>query len=315
MPAEERHDRWTERGWPSVAAVFDSVPIGEFSTSADLVLLGQVMVSYAQGTARQLDRTAGKIAEDGMDVLGIGVLLEGKMEGVAGDRRFAVEAGEILLLDTTQPSAVAISASRSVQLGVPRALAQEAGFDVAALHGAVVNSVASAMLVSHLERIREALPQLSEEEGPRVARTLLDMLVLALSASARGEAGHESAKASVATRARREIQENLGSPILTVANLCRRLDISRSTLHRLFEDEGGVQAFIRASRLDATRLALLDPGNRERIGELAERLGFSDAAHLSRLFRARYGETPSQVRANAESRQASKIPTGDSVRR
>lgn len=104
--------------------------------------------------------------------------------------------------------------------------------------------------------------------------------------------------------ARAEIREHLGSRALTVANLCRRVGVSRSTLHRLFEADGGAQTFIRNARLDAARLSLLDPENRERISALAERLGFSDAAHLSRLFRARYGETPTACRARA-------APAGD----
>lgn len=299
VPPAERHEVWAERGWPSVAAVFKSTPQGEFSTSADLIVLGGVMVSYAEGSARQLERTAEKVAEDGMNVLGVGVLLEGEMIGSAGKRTFRAGAGEVLLLDTRQPSSVALSVNRSIQLGVPRAIATEAGFDVAALHGFVVNASAAAMLVSHLKHVREALPELSDDEGPRVARTLLDMLVLAVNASERAGLASENTKVSPLARARREIQDNLGSASLTIASLCRRLNVSRSTLHRLFEEEGGVQAFIRTCRLDAARIALLDPSNDEKVGVLAERLGFSDPAHLSRLFRKRYGETPRDCRARA----------------
>ena len=300
IPAEDRHEAWAERGFPSIAAVFSSEPVGEFSTSAESVLLGGVVVSYTEGTARQLNRTAEKIAADRIDVLGIGIILEGEMQGWAGNRAFRAGAGDVLLLDTAQPSEVAISISRSIQLAVPRNLASEAGCDVAAMHGVVINASSAAMLVSHVRRVREALPYLSTDEGPRIARTMLDMLVLAVQTSAHaGRAGGASEVPTLAMRARSEIRENLGSPSLTIANLCRRLQISRSTLHRLFEGEGGVQAWIRNSRLEAARLVLLDPENRERIGEIAERLGFSDSAHLSRLFRARYGETPSACRERA----------------
>jgi AraC-like DNA-binding protein len=47
------------------------------------------------------------------------------------------------------------------------------------------------------------------------------------------------------------------------------------------------------------RRALLDPARDDPLYVLAERLGFSDAPHLSRLFRARYGLTPSAWRARA----------------
>ena len=68
----------------------------------------------------------------------------------------------------------------------------------------------------------------------------------------------------------------MGAPSLTIANLCRRLQVSRTTLHRLFEAEGGVQAYIRDRRLEAVRLTLADAANAEPIYALAERLGFSD---------------------------------------
>jgi AraC-like DNA-binding protein len=129
---------------------------------------------------------------------------------------------------------------------------------------------------------------------------MLDVLVLALKGASRTEApGFREDPATLVLRARNEVQAHLGSPSLTVNNLCRKLGVSRSTLHRLFEAGGGVQAYIRDMRLEAARQALLNPENLERIGDLAERLGFSDAAHLSRLFKARFGETPSDCRARA----------------
>ena len=42
--------------------------------------------------------------------------------------------------------------------------------------------------------------------------------------------------------------------------------------------------------------ALADQYRQESIGAVAHRLGFSDAAHLSRTFRGRYGMTPREYR-------------------
>jgi AraC-like DNA-binding protein len=67
----------------------------------------------------------------------------------------------------------------------------------------------------------------------------------------------------------------------------------------LFAQEGGAQAYIRERRLQAALRALQAQGHREPIGLIAERLGFSDGAHMSRLFRARFGITPSDARADA----------------
>ncbi len=49
-------------------------------------------------------------------------------------------------------------------------------------------------------------------------------------------------------------------------------------------------------RLSRARAALSDIDRAEAIGAIAHRLGFSDAPHLSRAFRQRYGMTPSEYR-------------------
>lgn len=292
----ERHETWSDRGWPSVAALFDSTPIGPFSTSAENVYLDGIAVSYSTGTARLLERTPARIAADRIDILGVGVLLEGEMHGVARLREFEARAGEILLFDIAQPITMTMSIARSIQLAIPRAMAEGELGPVADLHGLVIGREEAALFYAHLLKLSEALQTISKEDAPRLARTLLDLLVVAVHAAAHAHRDAPPRMVGMAARARTEIRANLESPSLNVAGLCRRLNISRSTLHRLFESEGGVQTYIRNSRLDAGRIALLDSTNDERIGAIAERLGFSDAAHFSRLFRARFDETPSQCR-------------------
>lgn len=301
IPPAERHDTWSDRGWPSIAALFTSTPIGPFSTSAENIQLDGIAISYSTGTARILERTPERIAADRIDILGVGVLLEGEMHGIADAREFEARSGEILLFDIAQPITMTMSITRSIQLGIPRPLAEAELGPLADLHGLVIGREGASLLHAHLLKLSEALQTISEADAPRLARTLLDLLVVAVHAAAKADRDAPPPLVGMAARARGEIRANLESSSLTIANLCRRLKVSRSTLHRLFEDEGGVQTYIRNSRLDAARIALLDPANDERIGAIAERLGFSDAAHFSRLFRVRFGETPSQCRANYRS--------------
>jgi len=276
--------------------LFDSTPIGPFSTSAENVYLDGIAVSYSTGTARLLERTPDRIAADRIDILGVGVLLEGEMHGVARLREFEARSGEILLFDIAQPITMTMSIARSIQLAIPRAIAEAELGPVSDLHGLVIGREEAALFYAHLVKLSEALQAIASEDAPRLARTLLDLLVVAVHAAAHADRDARPPRVGMAARAQSEIRANLESSSLNVASLCRRLKVSRSTLHRLFEGEGGVQTYIRNCRLDAARIALLDSTNDERIGAIAERLGFSDAAHFSRLFRARFGETPSQCR-------------------
>jgi hypothetical protein len=180
LAADGAHDLWSERGWPSVAALFKSTPIGAFSTSADDFGLGEIIVSYASGTARVLERSPERIAADGIDILGVGLLLEGAMEGLAASREFQLAAGEILLFDLSRPITMTISDCRSIQVAIPRPLAEANLGPVAALHGTVVPGVAAAPFHHHLLNLRDALDTATDSDAPRLAAALIASLAKTL---------------------------------------------------------------------------------------------------------------------------------------
>ncbi|WP_408899687.1 helix-turn-helix transcriptional regulator (plasmid) [Nocardioides sp. R1-1] len=77
--------------------------------------------------------------------------------------------------------------------------------------------------------------------------------------------------------------------------------MSPRSLHRLFHDEPqSVMEMARSLRLEAIRTALADPLQRGRSTmAIANRLGYADAAHFNRAFRARFGTTPGAYRRSA----------------
>lgn len=299
VPAQDRHETWVNRDWPSLAPVYRTEPLEPFAVASESLRLGQIFVHYTTITAQRWIRDRDMLRSWGPDALTVVLTLEGEAHGTLGKRAFRTGPGSVQLCDLSQSSSHISSASRTILVIIPRAAATARGLDVAALHGIVLHSGAAAMLAPNLLSLREVAPTLTDEEGVLLGGTFLDLLVLALASV--GHPGQVAAtgRSAASLIARRTIEQRLGSPALTIANLCRELAISRTTLHRLFENDGGVQAYIRGRRLEAVRVALGDPAGVEPIYALAERFGFSDAAHLSRLFRTRYGFTPSDHRAQA----------------
>ncbi|NYT39125.1 helix-turn-helix transcriptional regulator [Sphingomonas sp. R-74633] len=294
----DRYDAWKAE-WQTLAPLFTTEPLEEFRVNSELVRLGEVGFLYTDIASQRWKRDK-RLVDEGQNGLAVVVNLDGKAAGTAGRNDWVQMPGSGVLVDHSQTSLHDSAGGRSIGFSIPRQMAIEAGLDVASLHGMVLSPAEMSMLTSHMFQVREALPRFAEEDAPRLGQSMLDLLVLTLKGTRRSEApGFREDPATLMLRARKEIQAHLGSPSLTIANLCRKLGVSRSTLHRLFEAGGGVQAYIRDMRLEAARHLLLNPENAERIGDIAERLGFSDAAHLSRLFKARFGETPSDCRARS----------------
>ncbi|MEX0327838.1 MAG: GlxA family transcriptional regulator [Ruegeria sp.] len=97
-------------------------------------------------------------------------------------------------------------------------------------------------------------------------------------------------------RALTEMQENLETP-LTVQKIARKIGCSQKRIEVLFQAELRTtpQAVYKRLRLNlARRLAEETPHS---VAEIASRCGYDNASAMTRAFRAEFGQTPSEVRA------------------
>jgi len=79
-------------------------------------------------------------------------------------------------------------------------------------------------------------------------------------------------------------------------NACCLVGVSRRTLFRLFEQEGGVLHYIQSRRLERIRAVLSDPNETRRISDIAAEFGFLRGDHFAREFKRQYGETARETR-------------------
>jgi len=81
--------------------------------------------------------------------------------------------------------------------------------------------------------------------------------------------------------------------------IARQLRCSRAHLYRAFAAQGEtVAGYVRDLCLRrAYELLARDNVRREQIGDIAYRCGFEDPVHFTRLFRQRFGLTPSELRS------------------
>jgi AraC-like DNA-binding protein len=103
------------------------------------------------------------------------------------------------------------------------------------------------------------------------------------------------------TDATEAIEGRLWDESIDAESLAVRLNVSTRTLHRAFRTQNTtISTWIRERRLERCRDDLLDPMYRHLpVSTVAAQWGLRDAAHFSRLFKARFGTSPRNYRAVA----------------
>jgi len=108
----------------------------------------------------------------------------------------------------------------------------------------------------------------------------------------------ESVRETVRARIQAYVQRNLVDPDLTIERIADKMQCTKRYLHKVFSDEGQtLSQYIWAQRLERCRtdLSRADLVGKS-ITEIAFSCGFSNAAHFSRSFRARFGQPPRAYR-------------------
>ena len=97
------------------------------------------------------------------------------------------------------------------------------------------------------------------------------------------------------------IRQHLSSSWLNPELIAHQIGCSRAYLYRVFAGRGQtVAGFVRDLRLQCARELLANKeASSARVADIAYRCGFDDPVHFARLFRERYGLTPSALRAEA----------------
>jgi AraC-like DNA-binding protein len=296
LAPEDRYRAWLMRDWPRNSLIFRTQPTEPFNTRWETAELGPIAFAYTEITGARWERRLQDIRNSDFDPIGINVMLEGTAQGDHDGRAFCQPAGTLLVHDFARPSLHVSTASRTYSILVPRPIAAQRLAPLAGLHGLVIDGPAAAMLASHVEHVHHALHRVDASLAEGLGQSLLS-LAAHIIAEGRPHGDHRlSDEAMLRRRAEEEIERRLGRGDIAVTDLARALGVSRARLFGIFREEGGVHAQVVRMRLERARAALSDAERAEPIGIIAHRLGFSDASHLSRSFRRRYGMTPREYR-------------------
>jgi AraC-like DNA-binding protein len=302
LPPEQRYVAWRDRDWPHNERVYRTEPCEPFDTSWETVLLGPVQFVYAEITGMRWERRVESIRASSFDPIIVNMMIEGHAHGDCDGRAFDETAGSFHFHDLGRPSVHISTASRTYSVIVPRQVAEQWLAPLADLHGLVIEPPAADLVMAQAAAVHRMLHRLTETTAERLGRVFLELLA-AIVTDRRQQAPLPCKVALLRRRAEGEIARRIGGEAITAEALRRALGVSRATLFEAFAGDGGMQKYAMGVRLDRARGALAELDRDEPIGDIAYRFGFSDASHLSRAFRARFGMSPRDYRHLAEADQ------------
>ncbi|WP_457030602.1 AraC-like ligand-binding domain-containing protein [Kitasatospora sp. P5_F3] len=268
-------------------------------------LLGYLRVSTMEADATRVSRTAGLIARSPQPEpqVALGVQATGRAVLVQDGRRTDVAEGGLVLYDTARPYSFDFPEHfRSHVFQLPRRLLGVPESDLRQVAGAAVHPTegVGSVLLPFLGTLAASASSYPASVGDRLAGSVADLIVTLVAQLAGPTAADPSASnGHLVQRVRDHIDRHLGDPELSPETIARAHHLSVRYLHRLFEGEGvTVSRLIQQCRLAACAGEL---ARRSRtaptVSAVAQRWGFVNPAHFSRVFRAAYGVSPREWRA------------------
>ena len=265
--------------------------------------LATLQLSRVTSTPQIVRRTAAKIARANEDYFLVSIQTRGEGLIVQDGRTAQLAPGDFALYDSTRPYELRFAGPfQQYVLRLPGATLRTALRDTQSLTASKVSGQRGAghLMIGMIRTLAADLDTLAPESATAVAESVTQILVAGLSAlpaARRQPVSHLTAyhREQIKACARSRLRD----PALSATGIAAELRMSPSTLHRCWSGEAcSVSEWIWSQRLDAARRDLCDPGLRARsVSVIAFSWGFSDAAHFSRAFRARFGCSARELRA------------------
>ncbi|WP_022890817.1 helix-turn-helix domain-containing protein [Agromyces italicus] len=273
-----------------------------FTGSIRHVQAGDVHFSIVSASEHAVERTPRLIEDDDRRFYKVGLQLAGSGLLVQGGRETTLRPGSIAVYETDRPYSLAFDgdsetfvvmfSSRVVDL--PRRAVSELTATPLGEAGGL-----GGVVVPYLTNLAERLELVDGPVGERIARSTVDLILTMLSNELVARPSELHPRQRLFGELLRYIDEQLQSPELSPRSIAAANFISTRHLHALFhEHELTVSGWVRRRRLEECRLRLADPAFAHlSIMSIAAAWCFTDAAHFSRVFRAEFGCSPSEMRA------------------
>ena len=279
----------------------ESLPGHRFRTDAIVRSLPGLNAVWARNSPLRVSRTQ-QLLSDGNDDLvfqwadGFGFCKHLNREVILRPR-------EAVVLSCSDVGSVTFPRSVNlISIAVPRSMLGPLLWDANACLARPISQDSSALhlLTRYLEILRDDSAGATAEVHSLAVMHVYDLLAIVLGATrdAVATAKRRGVRAARLAAIKQDVDQNLSNTRFSVTHLAARHRMTPRSLQMLFGDSGTTfTVFLREQRLRRARKMLTSRQFNERtIAEIALACGFADISYFNRVFRARYGATPSDIR-------------------
>jgi AraC-like DNA-binding protein len=307
LPERDRLPQWREefgRGLVRVD-IEPASPDLPFRAQAVLQALPGVRTATCRGSDAHFTRTRAMAAE-GDDSVGLVVNFGRKALVSQYGENALLAAGDAVPIFTEAPAL--LTSEHHLGILFPRTALASRVDNLEAAATVVVPRASQPLrlLVRYISLVRKEATLESATLRQTVVDHIYDLAALALGANRDTQETSMSAVAAARlAAAQADIAASFTDQGLTLAAVARRQGVSPRYLQRLLETAGSsFTAEVNELRLQrAFKLLTKSGADRRRIIDIALEAGFSDISHFNRLFRRRFGDSPSGVRGDGATRQ------------
>lgn len=297
--SDQIFDAWRE----AIRPVFSVEPISETNDARERIkawLFDELIFSDVSFSRQSFKHDAFHARDSNYVYLQI--YLKGGCNAIIGNRSIRIKPQEIHVLDFSREFYSTADASDVVGVFIPHGLI---GYDPHrhAPHMCFPRtSTTGRFLWQVFFALFDQLEQVKQSDARAFSQGFCGLLEGLLLPETASETEPKKDRRERLAEMQSYIARNLSQPDLGAERLCNIFNVSRPSLYRIFAESGGVASYISQRRLDRAYYLLASGACGEnRVRDVAERLGYQDPAHFSRLFRRRFGSTPTEVMTNSNS--------------
>ena len=302
-PRGRDYERWREELCRCTLRVdYQPGDGGNIECKLQVSLVGDILLAVTSGSSAEVSRTR-ETLKDGYDGMCLVIATSGRVPISYERQSIELSESQMCLGDMSVVSSSRIGNECQIKtVRIPRSLLLSICPKAEDRLGLVLGGQAP---------IREAILRyhaLAASLGPHtdvvgqhlMAQHMVDLIALLLGTDTdrtelANNRGHSAARLDLM---RADVVANLSRDNLTIYSVAQKAGLSPRHAQRMFEQTGTTfTEFLLEQRLLLVRKLLLDPLNRWRkVSDLAHSAGFPDVSYFNRVFRRRFGATPSDMR-------------------